>query len=101
MKRLMNDGILISLPNNSKSFTECVKGKLTKIKRNVTICSSNLLKLIHTNIFGPLVDATSNGLRYLFSFLYNFFRCAYSFLIADKFSALEVFKIYKAEVDDN
>lgn len=32
MKKLMTDGILYSLPDNSRSWVSCVKGKLTKTK---------------------------------------------------------------------
>lgn len=50
-------------------------------------------KIIHTDVYGPFVNATLNG------FLLLIISSCLHFLIADKCSGLDVFKIYKSEVD--
>lgn len=57
-EKLMKEGDSPTLLESSKTCIGCVKDKLTKIKRNRSTQSSNLLKVIHSDISGPLLTAT-------------------------------------------
>lgn len=53
-KKLAKNGILLYHPDSSKNCVECVKGKLTKTKRNASKHGLNLLELfilIFVNLF--------------------------------------------------
>lgn len=72
MKRLVKHGILPSLPDIFEICVKCVKGQLTKTKKEGSIHSQYLLEIIHTNISGLSTNATINDLRYLTSFIDDF-----------------------------
>lgn len=85
-------------PDIFENRIECVKGQLTKTKRKWSSRSSDLLEIIHTDICGFFPTAAHNGLRCFISFINDYSRYAYVFLIASKSSALDDSKIYKTEV---
>jgi transposase InsO family protein len=78
----------------------CVKGKLTNLRKKGAIRSSNLLELIHTDICGPFPNPTHDGFRYFITFTDDYSRFGYVYLITEKSSALETFIIFKAEVEN-
>ncbi|KAI5316461.1 hypothetical protein L3X38_036168 [Prunus dulcis] len=62
--------------------------------------SKGLLELIHTDICGPFPNPTHEGFNYFITFTDDFSRYGYIYLIKEKSSALDKFKIYKAEVEN-
>ena len=60
--------------------------------------SSDLLELIHTDISGPYSHSLC-GKSFFVTFIYNFSRYGYVYLISHKSEALERFKIFKTEVE--
>ena len=97
----MSNEILDSL--NLTNFTicvECIKGKQTKNKRLGANRTLEVLELIHTNICGPFPKASWNGQQYFISFIYNYFRYGYLYLIKEKTQSLDKFKAFKAEVEN-
>lgn len=52
----------------------CVKGKLTNLRKKGAVRSSNLLKLIHTDICGSFPNPTHDGFRYFITFTDDFSR---------------------------
>ncbi|KAF8405032.1 hypothetical protein HHK36_009928 [Tetracentron sinense] len=82
-----------------ETYIDCIKGKMTKSRNLDVVRSTGLLDLIHTDICGPLPTASRGGQRYFISFIDDFSRYAFVFLIHHKFEALEVFKQYKTEVE--
>ena len=58
----------------------------------------DILEIIHTDINGPY-DMCLNGQRYFISFIDDYSRYMYLFLLYDKSEALDAFKIYKVEVE--
>lgn len=69
---------------------------------NITylLCSvMTLLPLICFSIW-PFPTTTQNTTRYFISSIDDFSRCAHVFLIVEKSNALDVFMIYKTEVDN-
>ena len=56
--------------------------------------------MIHTDICGPFPTASWNGQKYFITFIDDYSRYGYLYLINEKSDALDTFKIYKAEVEN-
>ena len=81
----MSDGILESLDFSYFDVCiECIKGKQTKTKKLGAYRTSDVLELIHTNIWGPFPMATWNGQQYFITFIDDYSRYGYIFLIHEK-----------------
>ncbi|RDX61399.1 hypothetical protein CR513_60375, partial [Mucuna pruriens] len=61
--------------------------------------AKDVLELIHTYICGPFPTASWNGQRYLITFIDDYSRYSYLYLIHEKSQSLDVFKSFKAEVE--
>ncbi|RVW15878.1 Copia protein [Vitis vinifera] len=78
---------------------ECIKGKQTKTKKLGANRATDVLELIHTDICGPYPTASWNGQQYFITFIDDYSRYGYLFLIHEKSQSLDVFKTFKAEVE--
>ena len=86
--------------DNIESCVDCIKDKLTKTrKQQGATCSSDLLELIHTNISGPYSHSLC-GKTFFVTFIDDFSRYGYVYLISYKSEALERFKIFNIEVEN-
>ncbi|RVW42870.1 Retrovirus-related Pol polyprotein from transposon TNT 1-94 [Vitis vinifera] len=100
VERLVSDGILDSLDFSDFDIcVECIKGKQTKTKKLGANRATDVLELIHTNICGPYPTASWNGQQYFITFIDDYSRYGYLFLIHEKSQSLDVFKTFKAEVE--
>ena len=70
---------------------------MTNYRKKGSVRSQNLLELIHTDISGPFQHKTICGKQYFITFIDDFSRFCYIFLLNEKSQALETFKIFKAE----
>ncbi|RVW56172.1 Retrovirus-related Pol polyprotein from transposon TNT 1-94 [Vitis vinifera] len=61
--------------------------------------ATDVLELIHTDICGPYPTASWNGQQYFITFIDDYSRYGYLFLIHEKSQSLDVFKTFKAEVE--
>ena len=98
---LVSNGILN--PLDFLDFDVCVnyiKGKQTNVRRFGANRSIDILELIHTDICGPFPKASWNGQQYFITFIDDFSRCGYLYLIHEKSQSLDVFKNHKAEVEN-
>ena len=69
VERLINYGILPHLDSNDLEIcVDCVKGKLTKTKKNGATRSQNLLETVHTDISGPY-SSTLGVNKYFITFI--------------------------------
>ena len=59
---------------------------------------SDLLEIVHTDISGPY-STTICGYRYFLTFIDDFSRYGYLYLIKEKSDALDKFKVFKLEVE--
>jgi len=101
VERLVSNGILESIHfTNFDVCVECIKGKQTKAKRLCAYRASDVLELIHTDICGSFPTPSWNGQQYFISFIDDYSRYAYLFLIHEKSQSLDVFKSFKAEVEN-
>ena len=97
MKKLVNDGVLSTLDfSDFETYVNCIKGKQTNKSKKGVKRSTNLLEIIHTDIFCPDMDA--DGLKYLIAFIDDYSRYMYLYLLLSKDKALGAFKVFKVEV---
>ena len=61
---------------------------------------TSVLELIHTDICGPFNVKSMDGFDSFITFTDDFSRYGYIYPIRDRSKALEKFKIYKAEVEN-
>ena len=101
IERLVSDGILGPLAFTDMDVcVDCIKGKQTNKRRFEANRSLDVLELIHTDICGPFPSPSWNGQHYFITFIDDFSRYGYLYLIHDKSQSLDVFKNYKAEVEN-
>ena len=92
-------GIFPSLDfSDMETCVDCIKGKLTKIKKQVATRSSDLLEIIHIDINGPY-SPTLRDNKYVIIFIDDFSCYGYIYLINENFDALKKLKIFKLEVE--
>ena len=97
----MSDGILD--PFDFMDFdtcVNCIKGKQTNVRRLSANRALDVFELIHTDIYGSFPTVSWNGQTYFITFINDFCRYGYLYLIHDKSQSLDVFRNYKAEVQN-
>ena len=100
MTRLVKDEVLPHLDfSDFEKCVECIKGKMTKGNKKGATRSTGLLELIHTDICGPFPSGIG-GHKSFITFIDDYSRYMYLFLINEKSESLEMFKTFKAEVEN-
>lgn len=83
MERLTKDNILPILDfTDFQTCVNCFKGKLTNTRKLVSTRSQKLLEIIHTDVCGPFPIKTICGNRYFVTFIDDFSRYYYFYLIS-------------------
>ena len=99
MKKLVNDGIFSTLDfADFETCVNCIKDKQTNKSKMGAKRRTNLLEIIHTNICYPDMDA--NGMKYFITFIDNYSQYMYLYLLRSKDEALDTFKVFKVEVEN-
>ena len=99
VERLIKNDILSSLDfEDMKICVDCIRGKLSKAKNKGDSRSSDLLEIVHIDISGPYSTSIC-GSRYFLTFIDDFSRYGYLYLIKEKSNALDKFKVFKLEVE--
>ena len=99
IKRLVNDGVLSTLDyTDFEICVDCIKDKQTNKSKKNTNRSSNILEIIHTDICCP--DTDMPGQKYFITFIDDYSRYMYVYLLHNKHEALDAFKIFKTEVEN-
>lgn len=100
MQRLVKDGILHSLDfSDLDHCIECIKGKFVKGNKKGATRSSALLEVIHTDICGPF-SPRIGGHKSFITFIDDYSHYTYGYLINEKSESLNMFKVFKAEVEN-
>ncbi|GJX95200.1 putative zinc finger, CCHC-type containing protein [Tanacetum coccineum] len=100
MTRLVKDEVLPNLDfSDFEKCVECIKGKMTKGNKKGATRSTGLLELIHTDICGPFPSGIG-GHKSFITFIDDYSRYMYLFLINEKSESLDMFKTFKAEVEN-
>ena len=99
IKKLVNDGVHSTLDfADFETRVNCIKGKQTNKSKKGAKRSTNLLEIIHTNICCPDID--DNSPKYFITFIDDYSRYMYLYLLRSKDEALDAFKVFKAEVEN-
>jgi hypothetical protein len=102
VERLIKDDILVPLDfSNSYYCIDCIKGKYAKqVKKSEAKRSAGVLEIIHTDICGPFPVKSVDGFDSFITFTDDFLRYGYIYPIKERSEALDKFKIFKAEVEN-
>lgn len=93
-------GVIFTKGNNEPCVT-CVKGKQTRRPhREEGSRATELLELIHTDVVGPLKDASFSGTRYLVTFVDDFSRKLFVHPIRNKSDVFDTFVEFKKMVEN-
>jgi hypothetical protein len=102
IERLIKDDILTPLDfSNSDYCIDCIKEKYAKqVKKGETKWSAGVLKIIHMDICGPFPVKYVDGFDSFITFTDDFSRYDYIYLIKERSEALDKFKVFKPEVEN-
>ena len=73
---------------------------MTKIRKKTAVRSSDLLDVIHTDISGPYTETLCRNF-YFITFIDDYSRYGYLYLIKEKSESLDKFKIFRTEVENS
>nr|GEU31249.1 hypothetical protein [Tanacetum cinerariifolium] len=100
--KLQHDGIPDSTDIKSfEKYVACMSGKTTRktyshqVKR-----AKDLLGLIHTDVCGPFIIMSRQGAYYFVTFIDDFSRYGYVYLLKHKHEVFETFKVFQKEVEN-
>jgi hypothetical protein len=102
IERLIKDGILTPLDFSNLDYCiDCIKGKYAKkVKKGEVKRSTGVLEIIHMDICGPFPVKSVNGFDSFIIFTDNFSHYDYIYSIKERSEALDKFKIFKTEVEN-
>ena len=98
VERLIKTNILPALKNDLEICVDCCRGKMTKLRKKTAVQSSDLLDVIHTDISGPYKTTLCRNF-YFITFIDDYSRYGYLYLIKEKAESLDKFKIFWTEVE--
>ena len=78
---------------------DCIKGKQIKHPKKSATRSNELLEIIHIAICGPLNIPCLSGEKYFITFMDDFSRYGYVYLIHEKSQAVDILEVYITEVE--
>ncbi|KAK1570844.1 hypothetical protein Q3G72_007904 [Acer saccharum] len=102
IKRLVCDGPLSDLKVDDLPTCEsCLEGKMTKRTFSAKGArATECLGLIHTDVCGPMSIQARGGYEYFITFTDDYSRFGYVYLMRHKSDAFDMFKAFKAEVEN-
>ena len=102
ISQLQRSGLLKANEDVSFDICEsCLSGKMTKAPfLGSSERAKDLLGLIHTDVCGPFRTSTMNGERYFITFIDDFSRYGYVYLLRHKHEAFDIFKLFQNEVEN-
>ena len=79
---------------------DCIKGKYVQKTKKDVKRSAGILEIIHTDICGPFPVKSVDGYDSFITFTDDYSRFGYIYPIKERSEALDKFKIFKAEVEN-
>ncbi|GKC72145.1 retrotransposon protein, putative, ty1-copia subclass, partial [Tanacetum coccineum] len=102
IEKLQHDGLLNS--TDIKSFEKCVSCMSGKMARKTyshqVEKAKDLLRLIHTDVCGPFKIMSRQEASYCVTFIDDFSRYGYVYLLKHKHEVFETFKVFQKEVEN-
>ena len=93
VESLIKTNILSALKDDLETCVDCCRGKMTKIRKKTAVRSSDLLEVIHTDISEPYTAILCRNF-YFITFIDDYYRYGYLYLIKEKSESLDKFKIF-------
>ncbi|GJT55600.1 retrovirus-related pol polyprotein from transposon TNT 1-94 [Tanacetum coccineum] len=78
---------------------ECIKAKQTKHNKKGATRSDDLLEIIHTDICGPFDTSSFTREKYLITFIDDFSRYGYVYLLHEKSQSINALEVFINEVE--
>ena len=101
LARLAREGLLGSITNVSLPMCEpCLAGKACRKPFDKAPRATHPLELVHSEICGPMNVKACHGTSYFLTFIDDYSRFSYFYLISHRFVALDCFKRFVAEVEN-
>ena len=101
IERLIKNDVLLPLDfSDADKCIDCIKGKYAKKIKKGAVRATGVLELIHTDICGPLNVKSMDGFDSFITFTDDFSQYGYIYPIRDRSEALDKFKVFKAEVEN-
>jgi hypothetical protein len=99
---LIKDDILTPLDFSDSDYCiDCIKGKYAKqVKKREAKRSAGVSEIIHTDICGPFPVKSVDGFDSFITFTDDFSHYGYIYPIKERLEALDKFKIFKVEVEN-
>nr|GEV01561.1 retrotransposon protein, putative, Ty1-copia subclass [Tanacetum cinerariifolium] len=102
IEKLQHGGLLKLM--DEESFDKCVSCLSAKMIRKLFPCrtkrATDLFKIIHTDVCGPLKHVSRQGASYFINFTDDYSRYGYIYLLKHKHEVFETFKVFKHEVEN-
>ncbi|GAA0151402.1 hypothetical protein LIER_10129 [Lithospermum erythrorhizon] len=85
----------------SITCTDCLNGKQTRnaMPKQANWRATKVLELVHSDLCGPIQPTSTSGKRYFLTFIDDYSRKTWVFLLANKSDTLSSFKIFKNMVE--
>ncbi|GJZ96631.1 retrotransposon protein, putative, ty1-copia subclass [Tanacetum coccineum] len=94
------NGLVICL-DNCHYASSITRGKMTrKSFPHHSESATDLLGIIHTDVYGPLRHVSRQGASYFITFTDDYSRYGYVYLLKHKHVVFETFKVFKNEVEN-
>jgi hypothetical protein len=101
MARLAREGLLGPLAKVDLPICEpCLAGKACRKPFGKVVKATQPLELIHSDICGPMNVKAHHSASYFLTFIDDYTRYGYVQLIAHRYEALDCFKCFVAEVEN-
>ncbi|GKB31868.1 retrotransposon protein, putative, ty1-copia subclass [Tanacetum coccineum] len=102
MDMLQRDGLLQPTYNKShEKCKSCISGKMArKLFPHQVERAKDLLELIHTDVCEPFRTVSREGANYFITFIDDFSRYGFVYLMKHKHEVLETFKVFHNEVEN-
>ncbi|KAL4038513.1 hypothetical protein IC575_002134 [Cucumis melo] len=99
--RLINTNLIPKFTFDTNHRCEvCVESKMTKAPFHSTERLTKPLELIHSDVCDLKFVQTKGGKKYFITFIDDYIRYCYVYLLKSKDEAIEVFKLYKKEIEN-
>ncbi|GKD37621.1 hypothetical protein Tco_1257828 [Tanacetum coccineum] len=102
IEKMQQEGLLKSTYN--ESFDQCVSclsgSMIRKSFPHRPERATDLLRIIHTDVCGPLRHVSKQGASYFIAFTNDYSRYGYVYLLKHKHDVFETFKVFKNEVEN-
>jgi len=100
VRKMSNLGLIPNIDGNFEKCEFCSMSKITKRPHHAVVRNSEKLDLIHTDICEFDGHLTRDGFRYFITFIDDFSKFTYVYLLKNKSEAFEKLKIFLNEVEN-